>query len=115
MITLNETLRGKDKKDINSIAKIEIQRINPSLLPLQQALERSSIVSDSPFTASILTFSEDNTHLTIKTAIFFTGIIAGCNCADDPSPVDEINEYCELLFIINKENANTIVKLLKDE
>lgn len=115
MITLKETLRGKDEKNFIDIAKTEIQRIDPHRLPLQQALERSSIVSNRDFTASILTSSEDNTFITIKAAIFFTGIIAGCNCADDPSPVDEINEYCEILFTINKKNANTTVKLLEDE
>jgi hypothetical protein len=34
----------------------------------------------------------------VKAGLLYTGIIVGCSCADDPTPVDEINEYCEMQF-----------------
>ena len=42
----------------------------------------------------LLSASEDAGLLRVKAGIFYTGIIAGCSCADDPTPIDELNEYC---------------------
>jgi hypothetical protein len=50
----------------------------------------------------------------LKAGVFYTGIIAGCSCSDDPSPVDEQNEYCDLLFTIDKLTAETQITLLVD-
>lgn len=60
----------------------------------------------------ILNTTEENDSIQVKAGIFYTGIIAGCSCSDDPSPTDEQNEYCELQFIINKNTAETSVNLL---
>ena len=60
----------------------------------------------------ILNTAEENDSIQVKAGIFYTGIIAGCSCSDDPSPTDEQNEYCELQFIINKNTAETSVNLL---
>jgi hypothetical protein len=46
--------------------------------------------------------------------VFFSGIITGCSCADDPTPVETQNEYCELLFAIDKATAETTITLLAD-
>ena len=47
----------------------------------------------------------------VKAGLAYNGIIAGCSCSDDPTPIDETNEYCEVLFSINKETAETTVEL----
>ena len=114
MINLSKIAQAISSDNINAIAKIEIENIDPLLLPLQQGLTLSSYVGKSAFKAIILNITTDNQHIKIKTGIFYTGIIAGCSCSDDPSPTDEQNEYCELLFQINKDTAVTSVKLLED-
>ena len=60
----------------------------------------------------ILGASEEAGIIFARAGIFYTSIIAGCNCADDPSPVDEQTEYCEIQFEINKKTAETTVQLL---
>lgn len=100
--------------NFKSILKLEIQAIDPALLPLQQGLSLSSYVGKSPFSAVILSTTDEPNSIQVKTGIFYTGIIAGCSCSDDPSPTDEQNEYCELLFVINKQTAVTAVTLLSD-
>lgn len=97
--------------DFKSKLKKEIQAIHPELLPLQQGLSLSSYVGKTPFSAVILSVSEMQDCLQVKTGIFYTGIIAGCSCSDGPSPTDEQNEYCELLFVINKTTALTEISL----
>lgn len=109
---LSKALQANHSPEFNKALKNEIQDLDPNLLPLQQGLSLSSYVGKTPFSAVILNVSEEADHIKIKVGIFYTGIIAGCSCSDDPSPTDEQNEYCELLFSINKETANTDVQLL---
>lgn len=112
MIKLNKTLLAFDTADFNKVAKDEITSIDPALLPLQQGLSLSSYVGQTPFNITILNVTDENSAIKIKVGVFYTGIIAGCSCSDDPSPVDEQNEYCELQFKINKPGAETDVLLL---
>lgn len=81
-------------------------------LPLQQALSQSSHVSDSNINVIILNTSTNETCIIAKVGIFYAGIIAGSCCSDDPTPVDEIQEYCELEFSIDKQTAEFSVTLL---
>jgi hypothetical protein len=113
MIKLTQSIKSWNSSEFNIILKNEIQNIQPELLPLQQGLSFSSYVGNTPFNAVILNSTEEAEYLEIKAGIFYTGIIAGCSCSDDPSPVDEQNEYCELQFIISKKTAETSVVLLK--
>jgi len=112
MIKLTKTIQALDSDSCKKVAKEEIQSIDPNLLPLQQGLSLSSYVGKAAFSAVILNIKKENNILNIKTGIFYTGIIAGCSCSDDPSPTDEQNEYCELLFSINTDTTETEVKLL---
>lgn len=112
MIKLTKITQALDSSSCEKVAKEEIQKIKPDLLPLQQGLSLSSYVSTTPFNAVILNIRKNNSDIDIKAGIFYTGIIAGCSCSDDPSPTDEQNEYCELQFSINKDTAETEVRLL---
>ena len=114
MIILRDTLAALNTENFKESAKKEITLLDKNLLPLQQGLSLSSYVGSTPFSIVILNMTETNNQLQLKTGIFYTGIIAGCSCSDDPSPTDEQNEYCELLFTINKQTAETFVKLLED-
>ncbi|HFD31098.1 MAG TPA: hypothetical protein ENJ28_00085 [Gammaproteobacteria bacterium] len=112
MITLTKAVEAFGTEVFSEKLKSDIENIDKNLLPLQQGLSLSSYVGPSPFKAIILTTSEQGDTISAKIGIFYTGIIAGCSCSDDPSPVDEQNEYCELQFTINKSNAKTTAKLL---
>lgn len=114
IFTLKKTLYSIRASAIKKIAKEEIEGIDPLLLPLQQGLTLSSYVGNTPFKAVVLNITSEKENIAVKSGIFYTGIIAGCSCSDDPSPTDEQNEYCELLFMINKQTAETSVKLLED-
>ena len=101
-----------DSPDFNIVVKHEIQQLDPLLLPLQQGLAHSNYVADSAFDVTILKVTDEAEEIKVKAGIFYTGIIAGCSCSDDPSPVDEQNEYCEVQFDINKKSAEASVTLL---
>lgn len=90
----------------------EICAVGVSALPLQQAVSTSSVALADKLEVMILHSSETAQHVIIKAGVFFTGVIAGCSCADDPTPVDEQAEYCELLFRIDKATSAATVQLV---
>ena len=112
MFKLPKSLQHWGAADFVTIFKGEVAALNTEFLPLQQALTYSSQVSHEKISAVVMSQQETDQHLEIKCGIFFTGVIAGCSCADDPTPLDTQNEHCELLFTIDKNNANTSVRLL---
>ena len=114
MIRLTESLRAWGTPEFGEVAKHEIEHLDAGALPLQQGLAASSQVTDRPFSAMIIRAGEEASRIRVKVGIFYTGVIAGCNCADDPSPVDEQDEYCVLEFSIDKASAVTTVSLLNE-
>ncbi len=91
--------------------KAELEALDISQLPMQQGLSQGSHVGTSPFSVMVLSTHEHPEHILANAGIFYTGIIAGCNCADDPTPVDEIREYCEVRIKIDKRTAWTQIEL----
>lgn len=112
MILLSQSINAWGSTDFAAVFKQEVSETPHASLPLQQGLTQSSYVSDEVFSAIILNSSTDDLHLYIKAGIFYTGIIAGCSCADDPTPLDTQNEYCELQFTIHRQSGETQVELL---
>lgn len=56
--------------------------------------------------------SEEAGFIRARAGIFYTGVIAGCSCADDPTPVDEQNEYCDVRVDIDKQTGEATIALL---
>ncbi|MFN2329455.1 MAG: hypothetical protein ABR612_11085 [Chromatocurvus sp.] len=96
---------------IEAILKQEIEALSINQLPLMKGLRSGNYVLDSKIETMIISITADAKALHVKAGIFFPSIIAGCSCADDPSPVEAQQEYCELLFKIVRETAVATVAL----
>lgn len=81
-------------------------------LPLQQALSGTSAVANEAITVVVLGTHADAAQIHVKVGVFFSGILAGCSCADDPTPIEPQPEYCELSLVIDSATAKTSVKIL---
>jgi hypothetical protein len=114
MIRLNQALDAWGTPEFEAVLKQEIEQLDAELLPLQQGLARSSHVTDRPFQAMIISVHEADGLIQAKAGIFYTGVIAGCSCADDPTPIDEMNEYCVVRFDIDRHTAESTVTLLEE-
>jgi hypothetical protein len=114
MIRLNMALNAWGTPDFEGILKRELEQLGSDQLPLQQGLSISSYAIDGARTVIIISVSEDADVIRVKAGIFYTGVIAGCSCADDPTPVNENNEYCEVQLAIDKATAETTVTLLAE-
>lgn len=91
--------------------KCEVSQLKIEQLPLQQGLSYSSVVADSEPKVVILSRVEQGGTIKVKAGVFYYGIVAGCSCADDPTPTNEITEYCEVMFTIDKKSAITTAVL----
>lgn len=95
-----------------AILKHEIEQMDAELLPLQQGLSQSSYTDGANRSVMIISVTAGAGFIRAKTGIFYTGMIPGCSCADDPTPMSELAEYCEVQFDIDKLSAETTVTLL---
>ena len=114
MLQLPQTLKTWDTPTGKDTLKAEIEALDSQQLPLQQGLTQSSYVSDEPFRAMVISVGEQDGRLQAKLGIFYSGIIAGCNCADDPTPVDTTPEYCVIEVDIDKTSGEASVSLAPD-
>ena len=112
MIKLTDVLNAWGTQAFSQILKSAIEQLDVDLLPLQQGLAQSSYTSGANRSVLVLNVTDGEGYIRAKTGIFYTGIIAGCSCADDPTPISELTEYCEVQFDIDKKTADTTVTLL---
>ena len=113
MKLFTQALANWNSTEFNDLLKQAIIEMDIHQLPLQQAMTQSSHLSDSKIDVIILNTTENESSVTAKVGIFYFGIIAGSCCSDDPTPVDEIQEYCELEFLIDNQTAEFTVTLLE--
>ena len=111
---LSKSLNAWNTPSFGEVLKQEIQSLHGKLLPLQQGLSHSSYACEDNFSVVILRVSDGDTAICVKSGIFYTGLIPGCSCADDPTPNNETAEYCEVEFEIDKTTAETRVRLLTE-
>lgn len=114
MLQLTTVLNALGTSAFAETFKRAIVEMDSTLLPLQQALAQSSYTDGANRSVSILDISDEPGIIRVKAGIFYTGIIPGCSCADDPTPMNEISEYCEVFFSIDKVTAETLVELVAD-
>ncbi|MFA7239551.1 MAG: hypothetical protein WC091_05510 [Sulfuricellaceae bacterium] len=112
MAYLTKSLAAWGSADFSSILKQEIEQLGGGQLPLQQGLTVSSIALDNRLEAMVLGVSEQAGAIRARVGLFYTGMIAGCSCADDPTPAALQNEYCEVQVDIDKATAETRITLL---
>ncbi len=123
-IKLPETLHAWSQKNSLSQADAaalfkavfikEVSELEGCLLPLQEGLRQSSHALLDEFKVMVLSTNETDSHLDVKAGIFYAGIIAGCSCADDPTPINEHAEFCHCLFTIDKQTAVTRIQLIEE-
>ena len=114
MIRLGRALNAWGTPGFNAILVQEIEQMTIDQLPLQQGLSTGSHALDNRLRAMIISVVDEGRCIRARAGIFYAGVIAGCSCADDPTPVNEENEYCEVQLDIDKATAGTTVVLLAE-
>lgn len=108
---LTEALKHWGTTSFDQTLKAVLENLPAGTLPLQQATTQGGIVEDSNISACILSSNGNDSEIEIRTGIFFTEIVAGCNCNDPPM---EINGYCLIGVCINRISGETRFMIIPD-
>ncbi len=115
MIKLDKSLRAWGTPGFEAIFKQELAQ-QAGQLPLQQGLSAGNyVVAEAPVTVAIISVVELENVIRVKAGIFYRSVMAGCSCADDPTPISENNEYCEVQMDIDKASAGTTIALITEQ
>jgi len=109
IISLPKSIKAWKTPAFKEVAREEIGQLDPKLFPLQQCLTQGSYANEENISIVILNVNESADAIHLKAGIFYTSVLAGCNCADDPSPVDELTEYCEIELAIDIKTSRTTI------
>lgn len=111
MPRMTRSLRARGSPEFESVLKEEIAQLGAGVLPLQEGLTTGSIGLDDSVGAMILGVTEAPGTLHVRAGIFYTSILSGCACADDPTPENENTEYCEVELDIDGASGEVQVRL----
>lgn len=114
MIHLSQSLRAWKSPDFDAVLKQEIGQLDAAQLPLQQGLSATSYALDDKFDVMVISAADDPAFIHAKVGIFYSGILGGCSCADDPTPVEPQSEYCEMRVSIDKTTAQAMIVPVAD-
>jgi hypothetical protein len=109
MIDLSEILPMLETSGFEPALKQALEQLDPSRLPLQENLSASSMVADVPIEVVVMGVSQALESVDVRVSVFYSGVIAGCNCSDDPTPVDLVQECCELLLRIQRHTGQASI------
>ncbi len=112
MVVLKQSLSAWGTPAFAGVFKAEVEALEAQALPLQQGLSRSDFALGEGFEVMLLNARASVSGIRVKAGIFSRGVIAGCSCADDPTPPNETCEYCELLFDIVAPGGHTSISLV---
>lgn len=113
-IRLTDTVRAWGTPAFNAALKREIEQLDSDHLPLHQALSVGSHVLEDTLSAMVIAAAEAEGAIRVKVGLFFSSLLTGCACADDPTPVNENSEYCVVQLDIDKATAETTVRLVDE-
>jgi hypothetical protein len=96
------SLREWGGENFAPVLKQEIEALPPGTLPLQSGVTQGGLADDAGLTAVVLRTGDAGSAVEVVVGIFFTEIVAGCSCGDEPMA---LNAYCELQLRIDKLTA----------
>jgi hypothetical protein len=113
-VRLPKSAAAWNTPDFETVFREELAALGNAQLPLQQGLAHSSHATDTPPQVMLIGTKEDDDGIRVRAGLFYTGIIAGCSCADDPTPVDEQAEYCVVEVVLDLASGTAMIGLAQD-
>ncbi len=101
---LPATLAAWGDEAFPTVLKRELASLPSGTLPLDRGAVHGGMVDDSAIAVTLLQATADADGIRLRIGVFFTELVGGCSCGDDP--VAE-NAYCELELQIDPRSAIT--------
>ena len=110
MIQLPDVLLNNATGTIEKALKRELEGLPPGTLPLDRGTTRGGFVDDSDISVTVIDIQQSELNIRSRVGVFFTEIIVGCSCGDDPFPE---NAYCELRVSIDRTTAKAEFEIIR--
>lgn len=101
--------------DREATFKAEVSALSPDELPLQQGMAHGNVAQGDALSVMVISSRGDATRLRIHAGLFFTSVVAGCACTNDPTPMNDEPEYVEVEFEIDRRDGAARVRLLETD
>ncbi len=105
----------RDPGALAAIVREALTGLDAEALPLQQALTHGSLAVGGVREVLLISSREAGDRLLVRVGLFFGSVIAGCNCADDPTPADVREEYAEFDIRIDREAGRASIEARGDD
>jgi len=106
-----DTVRAWQTDAFAQCLKRELMGLGKGGLPLARGVTYGGAVDDSDLTVTVLRSRDDGPAIVARVGVFFTEVIGGCSCGDDPTSTPA---YCELRIRIDKATAEAQLVLVSD-
>jgi hypothetical protein len=110
MAIILDTLPAISAAEFGHALKSQLESLPAGSLPLQQGTSQGGYVDDSDISVTVISTSGTKGRIQAKIGVFFTEIVVGCGCGDDPFPV---NTYCELLISLDTNTAEVKFEVIQ--
>lgn len=110
MPKLLDTLQQSQSGTLEKALKRELENLPSGTLPLEQGTSRGGFIDDSDISVTVINVKQNKNEVQARVGIFFTEIVAGCGCGDDPMPEDT---YCEMLVSIDKKTSQAKFEVIQ--
>lgn len=111
MLTLPGTLKHWNSAGFDAALKSELVSLADGVLPLQQASTHGGMVDGNSLSVTVISSNENPAGIAVRVGIFFTEIVGGCSCGDEPF---ETSGYCVLDISLDKSNAEAHIVFAAD-
>ena len=105
---IDRCLAAQDTADLEYGLGELIDALPPGELPLQSCCTQGGIVDETERTISLLSVQHTDESIQARIGVFFTEVVGGCNCHDDPV---RHHAYCVVQIRINRRDANIEIAL----
>ena len=108
MSKLPHSLRDWNSELFPDTLKREIEGLQTGSLPLMHGVSQGGVPDETSVSVSLLKMSEDPKRIQVDLGVFFTEVLAGCNCGEEPMAMQG---YCEMELSIDKSSADAVFQV----
>jgi len=84
MTCLKLSLSERDPALFERELKAALEHLPPGTLPLAQATTQGGQVDDGDISVTVVAVRDDGDVIRARVMVFFSEIVGGCSCGDDP-------------------------------
>ena len=111
MTLLPQSLKHWNTPGFAAALKAELASLDDGVLPLQHAATHGGMIDSNKLSISVISTNEIADGLLARVGIFFTEVVGGCSCGDEPF---EANAYCVLDISLDKSTGAAQFVLAED-